>query len=248
MNIDWKITEEDINKVKDIIEKQRNNAFVINRNKINIEKKGIDLSNEKIWHSLIQSLLTTQEKSGPGSPVLNLINEKPFPLSLKEINSKDNKQSFILNVLKEHRLHYYNNKADWISHNYSLMTPKYFEELIGNLNKLLITNDMLVERNTAHQIADRFKGLGPKQSRNFLQMQGLTKYVIPIDSRLTNWFNSNELFPFIIDSSSLSSINFYEFIEDGIQKLCKLAEVYPCILDACIFVSFNKGDYETEFN
>lgn len=48
MNIDWKITEEDINKVKDIIEKQGNNAFVINRNKINIEKKGINLSNEKI--------------------------------------------------------------------------------------------------------------------------------------------------------------------------------------------------------
>ncbi len=248
MNIEWKITNEDVNSVKAIIEKHKDNPFVINRVRRNVKGEGINLTPETIWNSILQSLLTTQEKSGPGSAVVNLINKKPFPLSLTEISSKSDKYSYIYEVLKSNRLHYYNNKTDWIFNDFNLMTPEYIKYLTDSLTALIKSDSLMEERPLAHQIATDFKGIGPKQSRNFLQMQGLTKYILPIDSRLTTWFNENRLFPFKIDSNSLSSINFYEFIEDGIQELCKNADVYPCILDACIFVSFNKGNYETQFN
>ncbi|MCL5003941.1 MAG: hypothetical protein M1352_01575 [Patescibacteria group bacterium] len=243
MNIDWEITEEDINKVKTIVEEQKNRPFVLNRFKRNIEKIGINISEESLWKFLLQALLTTQEKSGPGSSVDNLSNERPFPLSMSEISTKDDKRAYILDVLKNHRLRYYNNKTDWIFHDYTILTQESIKALIKNLTSLIGNDSMQLERAAVHQIADKFKGIGPKQSRNFLQQQGLTKYVLPIDSRLTKWFNDNKLFPFAIDPSSLSSINFYEFIEDGVYRLCEQANIYPCILDACIFVSFNKGDY-----
>src|SRR3712207_8726784 len=38
-------------------------------------------------------------------------------------------------------------------------------------------------------IDDSLKGFGPKQSRNLLQGLGLTRYEIPIDIRITRWFN-----------------------------------------------------------
>jgi len=248
MKIDWKITNEDISKITGIINKYSSESFVINRKNRNLKSETIILSNETIWHALLQSLLTTQEKSGPGSPVVNLISENPFPLSLLEIKASSDPKKYIYDVLTNHRLHYYNNKTDWIFTNYNLMTAEYVQDITDTLNKLKNANSIDEERLVAHKVADDFKGIGPKQSRNFLQMQGLTKYVLPIDSRLTSWFNDNNLFPFKIDAGSLSSINFYEFIEDGIQELCKQANVYPCILDACIFVSFNKGEYSTNFN
>ena len=38
------------------------------------------------------------------------------------------------------------------------------------------------ERDIVEFIKDNFKGIGRKQSRNIIQMMGLSKYVLPIDS------------------------------------------------------------------
>jgi len=248
MIIDWKITEEDIENVTNIVSKHKNNPFVVNRYSRNIDKMNIDITTESMWRSLMQSILTTQEKSGPGSAVLALITEKPFPLDLTIINSQQDKELYIHKTLKNHGLHYHNSKTDWILYNYNLMSSEFSNTLINNLENIANSDSLEVEREMAHIVSNMFKGIGPKQSRNFLQMQGLTKYVLPIDSRLTTWFNEMKIFPFTIDAGSLSSLNFYEFIEDAIQELCKKASIYPCILDASIFVSFNKSDYDIQFN
>ena len=85
---------------------------------------------------------------------------------------------------------------------------------------------------------NEFKGFGPKQSRNFLQSLGLTKYEIPIDSRISQWLN-NFGFPIRLSSTSLSDKAFYHFVSDGIIELCEKAGIYPCELDAGIFSSFD---------
>ena len=64
------------------------------------------------------------------------------------------------------------------------------------------------------------------------------KYEIPLDSRIIKWFNGFG-FPIKLEARMLMSIDLYEFIEDTIQELCKRANVYPTILDACIFSSFS---------
>ena len=91
------------------------------------------------------------------------------------------------------------------------------------------------ERKVADDINKYFAGFGPKQSRNFLQWLGLTRYEIPIDSRITNWLNEEFKFPVILNARSLQDRNYYHFVSDGIQELCKACDVYPCVFDAAVF-------------
>lgn len=81
-------------------------------------------------------------------------------------------------------------------------------------------------------------GFGPKQSRNLLQGLGLTKYEIPIDSRITKWFNEFG-FPVKLSASALSDLNYYKFVSKGLRELCDACNIYPCLLDAAIFSSFD---------
>jgi hypothetical protein len=54
-------------------------------------------------------------------------------------------------------------------------------------------------------------------------------------------------FPVKLTSTALSDRDYYEFFADGIQQLCKDADILPCVLDAAIFASFD-GDKWTEEN
>ena len=85
-------------------------------------------------------------------------------------------------------------------------------------------------------IMGSLKGFGPKQSRNLLQALGLTRYEIPIDSRITKWLNHFG-FPIKLSAAALADPNYYNFVLDGFQKLCEAADIYPCVMDAAIFAS-----------
>ena len=98
------------------------------------------------------------------------------------------------------------------------------------------------EREAAEYLAETFSGLGPKQSRNLLQYLGLTRYEIPIDSRVVKWLNNNG-FPVRLNAAGLTDTAYYEFVLDAVQALCKAARVYPCIFDAAVFSSFDKAKW-----
>jgi thermostable 8-oxoguanine DNA glycosylase len=95
------------------------------------------------------------------------------------------------------------------------------------------------ERKSAEIIIDNLKGFGPKQSRNLLQSLGLTKCEIPVDSRITKWLTAFG-FPIKLSATALSDKNYYNFVSDGIQKICEASGVFPCVLDAAIFSSFDE--------
>jgi thermostable 8-oxoguanine DNA glycosylase len=83
------------------------------------------------------------------------------------------------------------------------------------------------------------KGFGPKQSRSLLQELGLTRYEIPIDVRITKWLNDFG-FPVTLSGDASSDRNYYRFVSEGIRELCKACRIYPCLLDAAIFSSYDK--------
>jgi len=122
----------------------------------------------------------------------------------------------------------------------------HWKEVSGKLEKLRINQNIKTERRIVGYFQDKFRGIGPKQSRNLLQSLWLTRYEIPIDSRITKWLNSFG-FPVKLTAQGLSDTNYYNFISDGIQHLCKKSNVYPCVLDAAIFSSFDKQEW-TEKN
>jgi thermostable 8-oxoguanine DNA glycosylase len=101
------------------------------------------------------------------------------------------------------------------------------------------------EIEVADFIDERFKGFGPKQARNFLQALGLTRYEIPIDSRMTKWLNKNG-FPVKLSATALADKNYYRFVSDGIQALCEKAEVLPYLLDAAVFTLSDSNQFTEE--
>jgi thermostable 8-oxoguanine DNA glycosylase len=95
------------------------------------------------------------------------------------------------------------------------------------------------ERKSVEIIIDNLKGFGPKQSRNLLQSLGLTKFEIPIDSRITKWLTAFG-FPMKLSATALSDKNYYNFVLDGFQKICEACDIFPCVMDAAIFSSFDE--------
>lgn len=112
--------------------------------------------------------------------------------------------------------------------------------------KIFLKNESTkyAERVLADSIDQIFKGFGSKQARDFLQILGLAKYEIPIDTGTINWMR-NFGFPISFSIKALQDKAFYHFVSDGIQLLCEKANIYPCVFDAVIFSS-NVGINQTK--
>lgn len=82
--------------------------------------------------------------------------------------------------------------------------------------------------------------------RCFLRALGLTRFEIPIDSRLTDWLNKFG-FPVQLSATVLADPSYYDFVSDGFQMLCAKSGVFPCVLDAAIF-ALKDGDGWTDDN
>jgi len=68
---------------------------------------------------------------------------------------------------------------------------------------------------------------------------------VPIDSRIIKWLNDLP-FPLRLSGPALADRHYYCFVVDGLQELCRTCEIMPCVLDAAIFVSFDKDGWTDE--
>jgi thermostable 8-oxoguanine DNA glycosylase len=87
----------------------------------------------------------------------------------------------------------------------------------------------------------KYPGLGQKQARNLIQWLGLSRYEIPLDSRVLKKlreFGSN----FVPSGTALTDEAVYLYVQEGLQSIAKHLDIYPCELDACIFASFDISD------
>ncbi|MCS3687491.1 hypothetical protein ABIF07_005482 [Bradyrhizobium elkanii] len=136
--------------------------------------------------------------------------------------------------------------ADDLDANLRLLEGGEWERALNCCNRLTKSTTREIERQVAEHIRETFHGFGPKQSRNLLQALGLTRYEIPIDSRVTDWLNDFG-FPVRLSSAALADPNYYDFVSVGIQALCAKCDIFPCVLDAAIFAS-KDGDGWTDTN
>lgn len=244
MEINWIITEKDIQKVKAVVE-QNNNAFVKIRRNRNVKKVGVIIDRNTVIKTMLMCLLTSQQRSGPESKIGQFLRINPFPLTFEIICEKIDLEKYIQQILMEHDLKRYINRiSNFFSQNIQKIQANDWN-IIEELRDLNEVDSKLEERKIADKLAETYKGFGPKQSRNFLQALGLTKYEIPIDSRITNWLNHFG-FPVSLSSSPLGDNGYYHFVSDGIHELCTKAGTFPCILDAAIFSSFDNEEWNED--
>ena len=242
MNINWEINETDVQKVKTFLNEHQN-PFVVQRISRNVKKQNVEIDRNSILKGIVMCLLTSQQRSGPNSPISKFLRLQPFHFTVEEFTSQKSLENFIKETLKKHGLNRYINRiSEYIVTNFNHLEKTNWQ-LFNNLEPLInVKAQKEFERELANNIVQSFKGFGPKQSRNLLQSLGLTKYEIPIDSRITNWLNKFG-FPLTLSSIALQDKEYYNFVSDGIQALCERANIFPCVLDAAIFSSFDNGEW-----
>lgn len=246
MKIVWHIEPEDVEKVRSFCNSYRDDPFVRQRIERNLSESHPEVTKELFWYVMVSCLVTTQQRSGPSSPVAQFINTRPFPLRYELSVQQDDLQRYAKQVLTEFGgIRRFNRIADAVSTNLDQLEAGLWSKTLEIVNRLGRQSTPDDERKAAIFIDDNFKGFGPKQSRNLLQSLGLTKYEIPIDSRITKWLNEFG-FPVKLSAGALSDQNYYNFISKGVQELCTQSNIYPCVLDAAIFTSFDKGGWARE--
>lgn len=239
MKLLWQIEDSDIQQIKRFYNSYKNNAFVLKRIERNIENTIPEFSKEYYWEAIIACLITTQQRSGPNSLVTKFICTAPFPLNYSKCKRADNLRELSEKCITNAGMRRAKRISEEIEFNFQWLENDGWEVINGIFEELSKHKDVRTERQSAEIIMDNLKGFGPKQSRNLLQSLGLTRYEIPIDSRITKWLNDFG-FPIKLSAGALADKNFYNFILDGLQKICEACDIYPCIMDAAIFASFDQ--------
>ena len=244
MKIIWKLYSSDIKRVEKFVELHKDNPFVQRRIQRNLKDKKAVISLNEFWFVMVSCLLTTQQRSGPNTSVSRFITKKPFPLRFKLCKSQDRLYNFAHEILTNFGgIRRTNRLSEEIAKNFSALEQSLWDKTYGVLKELGASSEAQSERKSAEFIEEHFMGFGPKQSRNLLQTLGLTRFEIPIDSRITKWLNEFG-FPVTLSASALSDRNYYNFVSDGIQQLCKQSNIYPCVFDAAIFSSYDGDKWE----
>jgi hypothetical protein len=246
MKLEWKISAQDVARVREVVKLQESSPLVQYRIKVNLAKAKRRVSRESFWRALVGALLTSQQRSGPESSVSRFINTRPHPIGYAVCRQEPRLSVFLQTTLGNFGgIRFSTKLASELCSNYSVLEEGGWRDVLRRLNALTTPVEPEVEREVAEYLDDQFKGLGPKQSRNLAQGLGLTRYEIPIDSRITKWLNKFG-FPFHLTASALVDRHYYRVVSDGIQRLCETAGVMPCVFDAAVFASYDKAAWSEE--
>ena len=249
MNIEWQFSKDDIVRVKSTIRAQCETIIVKDRQKRNLADDRPTVTANRLWEALVCMRITTQARSGPGSDVSKFqrLRLSTFPLTYDTVRDQHNRTDFISEILKKHKAGRHRPTiAMQLSKNFEELEQDGWREICSQCNLLVHSVCRQTEIEVAKYLQDRLAGFGPKQARNVLQALGLTRYEIPIDSRVTHWLNKELKFPYRVRSEDLSSPIIYRLISDAICALCEKCGVLPCILDAAIFASKDKDDWDAK--
>jgi hypothetical protein len=209
----WEVTEQDAATVSAFVEDFRDNGLVKYRIKRNIEERPQSIDRADFWRAVVSCLLTTQQRSGPSSAVMRFVNSDPFPLTLVECQACSDVHGKAEQLIKEFGgIRRGPTIAKELAGNLEWLDELYWPQVNTVLDKLLNADSPTIEREAAEFIDHQFYGFGPKQSRNLLQMLGLTRYEIPLDSRVAKWLNKFG-FPVKVSAAALADEHVYQTSE-----------------------------------
>lgn len=228
-----------LNRYKKLIDEYKGAPRVQKRNQHNVMRKNIHITEDSFWEALVIAILSTQsrntEEFGKGRAELEIDNYE------KMKNCKD-----IANRVRRLKgIRYTNKKPESIARSMGILQERW-EEIKKHLETLRYDPSLEKEREVADYLREMFKGnqIGLKQSRNIVQMLGLSQYVIPLDSRVMKVLEANGGIKKPKQKKPLQSRAGYCDIEDQVNELCEQLNgqcgdfiVKPCNFDICAFIS-----------
>lgn len=244
MKLMWHIESHEIDAIKRFIKQHENNVFVQTRIKRNIHGQRDPITIDTFWDHHVASLVTTQQRSGPGSRVNTFVNSHSFVRQYHACLDRDGSlENKVQQELSRYHLRFTNKIAKEISRNIGFISDNW-SRISQCVAKIENDGSPHSER-SGSEFIQHLHGFGPKQSRNLLQSLGITRYEIPIDSRITKWLNKLG-FPVTLTATALADTAYYNFVSDGFQALARACDLYPCVLDAVIFSSYDNGGWTEE--
>jgi hypothetical protein len=225
--------------IQEVVERCRENSFFRERLNYNVDGTITPELNESFWFELVMALLSSQQRGTPESPVELFRLREPFPLTLESYEAlKDEEVDAILSHFRFHQKITKQLRAnhDWLfrkSDGWSLIAPQ-LQGLLTQRNQTAHHSHKTLERRVSRLAANHLEGIGPKQSRNLLQSIGLTRYEIPLDSRVVGWLRENLGWQVCMEGLSIDET--YEELLDRVQASCEAAGVLPTVFDAAAFV------------
>lgn len=243
MRLTWNVTARDVARVRELMSAADRHPLVVSRRRRNLAATKPRVSKRAFWHALVGALLTTQQRSGPTRPVTRFLATRPFPLSYPLQSGRGGVAATVTRTLASFGgIRRSTVIGRELAENQAALDESLWPETLSRLEVLRSRTTVAIERDAADFFADNLLGIGPKQSRNLLQALGLTRYEIPLDSRLTKWLNEFG-FPFKLSAAGLSDRHYYEVVSDGVQALCAAVGVFPCLFDAAVFASFDGSEW-----
>jgi hypothetical protein len=246
MHIAWEFTQRDIAAVRGAVEAYRDHPIVRDRYARNLAATKPAVGVDRFWKALMMSLLTTQQPSGPESAVTRLLASEPFPLSYQECSNSNDASTFATKALVLFggiRRHGVIGKE--LAKNLNALESGLWSDVLNHIEQLRAPTTKDIERSVADFLQEKIVGLGPKQARNLLQALGLTRYEVPLDSRVAKWLRAID-FPVPVTAAALADRDYYCFVLDGFQRLCSEAEEFPCVVDGAVFASFDSGGWRND--
>ena len=236
----WEIDKATIQRWREFVSSNIKNDEVLDRKKRNVDRKDIDLSKASLWRVLVGCQVTTQQKSGPNTPVRRFLDSTSPALSYQACC----RNLLLLDMLERELTSAGLRRAITIAGNLAHIIGELkdgeWKILIEQLSTLKSNTTIGKEQKVAAYLQSRkYPGIGPKQSRNFIQWVGLSRYEIPLDSRVLKKLKEMGC-TFVPRSTALSDETVYRFVQCGLQQIADELDIYPCMLDACIFSSFDK--------
>jgi hypothetical protein len=230
--------------IRQVIVDRAGNELFQKRRSVNVQNPSQTFVLEDFWKQMVGCLCSSVQRVDPDSPLVRFERLKPYPLSLSTCKEQNDVESYAHQQISGAGMRFGPTIAarlvknlHWLDQGGWFEVERQFVSLAGIARSAPADDCIKVEREAAH-LAMKMDGIGPKQSRNLWICLGLTRYEIPLDSRVAKWFNVRQAS--FIEAKKLGSSSYYEATEDRIQSLCNEAGVLPCEFDAAAFISEEK--------
>lgn len=245
MEAAWNITEDDIRRWSEFVKANENKSLPQRRYLRNIKKIGVDLSKRTVWQTIVGCQVTTQQRSGPGSNVSKFLESSSPVLDPSACRKSASLTKLIATECTKAGLRRRNQISSNLVNIFEYLENGGWRELFIRLETLESYTTSQKERAVVSYILDygTFPGLGQKQARNFIQWLGLSRYEIPIESRVLKCMRQLGA-NFVPKATALTDESVYLFVQGALQEVAKRIGIYPCQLDACIFASFDVDNDE----
>jgi hypothetical protein len=247
LQIHWTIADDELKAVRDLLTTMEGSIFVVQRLRDNVTGSLPTFHREEFWRVMLGCLLTTQQRSGPDSAVTRFLRRKPFCPSLQNCSAASAEMMLKAELSSFGGIRRGDTIAGQAQANLVWLESggwKVMEDSFDRLHEQRARTprwvDVAGERSAADVVREKLRGFGPKQSRNFWQWLGMTRYEIPLDSRIMKWLKKHTGLPVRIAAESLADPGCYDLVMSAVHALCAAADVLPCVFDAAVFASYDR--------